>query len=110
MALLITAAWNGYELKIEILIAFKAKAFFFSRDHTAPFSVCLSGLERFAAHCKTNCMYLHFCHCGYVTINEVNGLVGELIICQSVNLPNESQFRESPVFPCTAFFLVHEHF
>lgn len=34
MALLITAAWNGYELKIEILISFKAKVwvFFFSLE------------------------------------------------------------------------------
>lgn len=62
MALLITAAWNGYELKIEILVSFKAKVFFFPREHTSQFSVCLLGLERFAAHCKTNCI------CIFVTV------------------------------------------
>lgn len=46
-----------------------------------------------------------FCHCGYVTIDEANGLVGELIICQFVHLLKKGLFRDNTIFPCTAFFL-----
>lgn len=113
MALLVTAAWNAYKLKIEILIFFGSKGSFFppGNVHLHFCCVCQEAGKvcsswNYNLTCgKPYCVCGFFYHCGYVNIDEANGLVRELIICQFVHLLNKSLFRGNTVFPCAAFFL-----